>query len=185
MKKAIILIGFLYLVLVFACRKTDTDNLTVGSADSIVFSNISKTQPSEQRVGIPTLYNYLYFNLGGDNISGFNAAITQYVCLACNQGFQEILTDDSGLNALPLGENFLIDDTGKWNEPLDCNLIKFAGNGELYIGFRSGPPINSDNKVYNYGWVKVELSKDKSNIKIISSAINMTPGNPIKSGQVK
>lgn len=180
MKKSMLFAGFIFLIVLFACKKSDTDNTDY----SIVVNNISKTLPSQERLSVTTLYNSLYFELREDSIGIYNPVVTQYICLECNEGIQEILTDDSAKDVLPIVENTTINSNGKWIEPFDLNLSKFAGKGELYIGFRSASSLNFEKGIYNYGWIKIDLSQNMSSLTVINSAVTRKTSNSIKAGQV-
>ncbi len=78
--------------------------------------------------------------------------------------------------------NDIIDSNANWfgNEIFVDSL---AGKGEIFIGFDDIMYPEGTDEHY-YGWIRIELSANKQELKIVDRAKNLTEGNPIRAGQV-
>lgn len=175
---------FLYLVtivggLFFSCSKSDDL-----PPDNIIFTVINKTITLSNSDSIDGTCKKLIFEIKETN-SSENTVIIKLndELINCN-GFSNILVNTTTGDALPLDENRRISETDNWESSNGISLDDFAGKGEKYIGYRSGfYPSGVTN--YNYGWIKIELSSDKSTLKIIDRATNYAENKYIKTGQTE
>ncbi|NVO20833.1 MAG: hypothetical protein HXX13_14120 [Bacteroidetes bacterium] len=178
MKKLLTVSMAFTLLMLLSCSKSDRYN------SSILVSEISKVLPSQERLYVPTMGNYLKFVTEGDSLFGFYTVLSQDICLACNQSYQEVLIEFGSDEVLALPVNALIGRMGTWKRPDVLRLDNFAGKGSMYIGFRTNVNNTADESHWTYGWIRIELTQDKINLEVMQSAINLKTNEGIEAGQV-
>ena len=165
--------------LFFSCNKSEEL-----PPDNIIFTEINKTITLSNPDSIDGTCKNLIFEIKETSSSGNTTIIRLNDEFITCDGFSNILANSNNGDALPLDENQKISETDNWGNSNGISLDDFAGKGEKYIGYRSGFfPSGVTN--YNYGWIKIELSSDKSTLKIIDRATNYTENKYIKTGQIE
>jgi len=179
MQKGIIFIAITIIWTISACTKTDDS-----PADDITYTKINKTITLSNADSIDGACKKLIFEI----IKTRQAEKTSIIkvnkeSLVCD-AFSNIVTIPGNNSASVLNENQEISDNDNWKSVNGICLDEFAGKGEKYIGFREGfYPSGVTN--YHYGWIRIELSADKSILKIIDRATNNTENKFIKAGLTK
>lgn len=161
----------------FSCEKEDDL-----PEDDIKYTPINKMISELELDSINGTCRDLIFEirkLGQDEYSAY--IIERDDMIACD-GFNNILINTSRDHVIPLDGNQVISDSPQWDFPIEICLDKFAGEGEKYIGYRSGFFPSGDVN-FRYGWIKIELSSDKKKLTLIERATNMTVNTQIKAGQ--
>ncbi len=165
--------------LFFSCNKSEEL-----PPDNIIFTEINKTITLSNPDSISGTCKNLIFEVKEVSSSDIIAIIRLNDELILCDGYNNILANSTTGNALPIDENQKISETDNWRSSKGISIDDFAGKGEKYIGYRSGFfPSGVTN--YNYGWIKIELSTDKSTLKIIDRATNYTENKFIKTGQIE
>lgn len=183
--KPIFLILFLFLLFFIGCEK---ENIKELPADNITYSAINKTITLSQPDTIEGVGAHdLVFEINETDESVYTATVREINENYFGDVFNRILTNRGSGNVLPLSENLKLYEESNW-DGIGYNsgrcLDEFAGRGEKYIGYCRGFfPSGIIN--YKYGWIKIELSADKSTMTIIDRAVNHTENKNIKTGQVE
>jgi hypothetical protein len=159
------------------CNKSDdlpTDNIIIEDIDkTITFLNSDSIQGNCKD---------LIFEILEIDQNQYTTIIKINDLVISCDGFNNILANPTTGKVKLLEENQSISEDDNWKSASGISLDEFAGQGEQYIGYRSGfYPLSS--KKYNYGWIKVELTEDKQTLRIINRATNYTDNLSIKAGQ--
>jgi len=101
--------------------------------------------------------------------------------LSTCDAFNQIITGSNGEYAVVLKKGATISDEKEWQSVRNVCLDNFAGKRMQYIGFRYGFYADGTTK-YHYGWIGVELSFDKSRLKIVDKAVHLKDNGFIQAG---
>ncbi len=150
--------------------------------DEIVYSEINKIVTMANSDSVITTRITLVFEIDTCKENNKQVAVYRiFDSLADCDGYEQISTSDNKA-AYMFNKSDIIPGNNLWADDF-AYLDNFAGKGEKFIGYRDVATYNG--LMYYYSWIKVELSADKSQLKIISMADNLVEGNPIKAGQVE
>lgn len=152
--------------------------------DEIIYSEINKIVTVANSDSVITTRIALVFKIDTckDNNNNKQVAVYRIVdSLAVGDGYEQISTSDDKATYM-FNKSDIIPGNNLWADDF-AYLDNFAGKGEKFIGYRAVATYNG--LMYYYSWIKVELSADKSQLRIISMADNLVEGNPIKAGQVE
>ncbi len=183
MKKLLFISVLLSSLFLSACKEKDTPQ----PIDNISYHAIDKTIVAGQIDSLNTMgYSPLYFKIDTSNhaihVYGYEKRDT--VVYSCD-GFSASFVSVDKHHFQMLNKNETIDKSGFWGGAVDTlSLDDFAGKGKKYIGKLSVYYPSGVDEFY-YGWVGIELSADKRELKIIDAASNRTMGRSIKAGQKK
>ena len=153
--------------------------------DNIVHSEINKTITVTNIDSISGGCRHLVFEIDTSNEDNKQVMVYRNVDFSYDcDGYNELIVLNDDLLKI-LNKDANISESNLWSGEV-AYLDDFAGNGEKFIGYRAVASHSGPNQeLYYYGWIKVELSADKSQLKIISRADNLTEGSSIKAGQVE
>lgn len=154
-------------------------------ADDIIYSEITKIVTVANADSVITTRIALAFKIDTCNENNKQVMIYRIIDSIgeCN-GYQQIAISANN-SAYMFSNNDIIPENNLWSGDV-AYLDDFAGKGEKFISYRAVATYSGPNQEkYYYSWIKVELSADKSQLKIISRADNLTEGNPIKAGQIE
>lgn len=178
MKKVFIGILLLLFTVMISCNKTSSFD----EDDQIVFEEINKTITYSNIDSIPGTCKDLIFFIKDDREAMYDAVIKINNTLLSCDGFNNILVAPTSGDVLVLDSETKITQSNEWTGIHDLDLEEFAGQGEKFIGYRSGFfPEGVTN--YHYGWIKIKLSENKDTLEIISRATNYKDNRSIYSGQ--
>lgn len=176
--KLVILIYCSILITSIGCEKVER------KPDDIRFTEINKTITSSVVDSISGSCSYIVFMISKNIQNEYEATLlTNDAPNVCCDGFNEFLMDSDNENLQVLNLNDMITKSGNWGGSV-LKLNNFAGKGERFIGYRSNTYPCGD-FIYNYGWIKIELSAQGDVLTIVSRAYNLTDYNSIKAGQVE
>lgn len=172
---------FLSLVILAVFLSSCGDNIDMPE-DDIVYSEINKIVTVSSIDSIDGGCKYLTFKIDTNNVAREQVLIYKKLdtLLDCD-GYSQLVSSNTNMLDI-INKDEIISESNSWNRDT-VYIDNFAGKGEKYIGYRAVSYGSSTR--YYYGWIKVELSADKSLLKIISRADNLTEGNSIKAGQLE
>ncbi|MBN2779295.1 MAG: hypothetical protein JXR36_16815 [Bacteroidales bacterium] len=177
MRKILFLTSIILAIFLSSCK----DEIKLPE-DQIFYSEINKTVTVSSIDSIDGCCKYLTFKIDTNNVTDKQVFIFKRLdpLLDCDGYSQLAASRTNMLDVINKDES--ISESNSWNGDT-VYLDDFAGKGEKFIGYRA--IAYGSSTAHYYGWIKLELSADKSLLKIISRADNLTADNPIKAGQVE
>ncbi len=179
MKNIVLILSIAPLFFLYTCKKDKHD----APKDNITYSSINKTIYAGQSIYLgggcdsllctidTTCENKLkqvkFFKLYDTDCNGDSYFMIS-ICDSVN--FKRFLKGD------------LIYSDADWCNELFIDSL--AGKGEIFIGRKNVFYPGGYNR-YHYGWIRLVLSENKDELRIIDQAKNLTEGNPIKAGQTE
>ncbi len=157
----------------YSCKKEGED--TIIKEDNIVYTEINKTIKAGQ---VENLYS-----LGcGVLLCKIDTTLKEVKIYQSGRDSSCVCDAFFMISESYFLKNDVINASTNWGGKL-C-LDSLVNKGEIFIGLKDVSYPSGNNKNY-YGWMRVILSDDKTELQIIDRAKNLTEGNVIKAGQVK
>lgn len=180
MKMKLFVSILLIVAVITGCKKSDE----VDTTDNIVYKKFDKIVTLNNQDSIPGACKALVFEIINNREPYYSGVLKVNNSMIACDGYNSILTYPGSQTVIPLEDNYLISGESTWSDINNLNLNDFAELDGKYIGYRSCVFPEGTN-IYNYGWIKIKLSKDKDVLTIVDQAINGTDNNSIKTGQVQ
>jgi hypothetical protein len=177
MKNTLLFLSVLFTGFIFSsCEKTER------LPDQISYENIDKVITLSSPDSIQGACKDIIFAITQKNTNEKSVVVSMDNSNVLCDAFSSILVTDNNNTVLTMQEGIVVSGNGNWTFIDSLCLDDYAGKGPMYVGYRvaSYPSGITD---YYYGWIKVELTSDKTTLKLYDRASNYTANNPIVTGQ--